>query len=159
MAAGTNVSCTTAQCVSAGSILSRFRGVLASWLQIRMRNWQFDAFSPGSLTVPLSGIEVRGRVGEVRSASAANTKPPCSFVYLIKSTSTVAFWWLNQRLSATLPQNAGRALSGREYSPLSTSRPGRCCERSARKRSDALENDRHPLPAPNAEADQGVAPA
>src|SRR5690349_2323188 len=89
-----------------------------------MRNWQFDAFSPGSLTVPLSGIEVRGRVGEVRSASAANTKPPCSFVYLIKSTSTVAFWWLNQRLSATLPQNAGRALSGREYSPLSTSRPG-----------------------------------
>jgi len=32
----------------------------------------------------------------------------------------VAFWWLNQRLSATLPHNAGRALSDRKYPPLST---------------------------------------
>jgi len=41
-----------------------------------------------------------------------------------KGISTAGFWWLNQRLSAPLPQNAGRALSDREYSPLSTS-PGR----------------------------------
>ena len=38
----------------------------------------------------------------------------------IKGISTAAFWWLNQRLSATLPHNAGRALSDRKYPPLST---------------------------------------
>ena len=38
----------------------------------------------------------------------------------IKGISTAAFWWLNQRLSATLPHNAGRTLSDRKYPPLST---------------------------------------
>jgi hypothetical protein len=33
----------------------------------------------------------------------------------IKGISTAANWWLIQRLSATLPQKNGRALSDRKY--------------------------------------------
>ena len=67
------------------------------------------------------GLSLRDAEERLKKHGMNKISPlPNPWFWKIKGISTAAFWWLIQPLSATLPQNAGRALSDREYPPLST---------------------------------------
>ena len=59
----------------------------------------------------------QGLLDELSKLLYYNRQPqlPSKEAILTKGISTAANWWLIQRLSATLPQKNGRALSDRKY--------------------------------------------